>query len=190
MICKRCGKNNAEIYYKQTINGKTSEYALCKECAEELRKKGELDLGMPFSYDSFPNLFGIDDFFGITGLPKGTYGTKKTAVEKKKCTLCASTFDDLVKSGKVGCAECYKVFRDELRASIENIHGNAKYMGRQIKKTASESVDSFEAETHKEQSELEKLRVELSMAVEEQEYEKAAVLRDRIREIENNENNA
>ncbi|MBR6681868.1 MAG: UvrB/UvrC motif-containing protein, partial [Clostridia bacterium] len=101
-----------------------------------------------------------------------------------------STFDDLVKSGKVGCAECYKVFRDELRTTIENIHGNAKYMGRQIKKTKSEQPDNHEAEIPKEQSELEKLRLELEMAVKEQEYEKAAVLRDRIREIENNENNA
>ncbi len=190
MTCKRCGKNNAEIYYKQTVNGKTSEYALCQECAEELRKNGELDINIPFSYDSFPSFFGFNDFFGITGLPKGAYGTKKAVSEKKKCTLCASTFEDLVKSGKVGCAECYKVFKDELRASIENIHGNAKYMGRQIKKTAPESVESFEAETPKEQSELEKLRFELEMAVKEQEYEKAAVLRDRIREIENNENKA
>ncbi len=189
MTCKRCGKNNAEIYYKQTINGKTSEYALCKECAEELRKEGELDFGMPFSYDSFPNLFGLDDFFGISNFHKGAYGTKKAIAEKKKCTLCASTFDDLVKSGKVGCAECYKVFKDELRASIENIHGNAKYMGRQIKNTTREPVEN-EVVSDADPDPIDMLRMELSKAVEEQEYEKAAILRDKIREIESKNNNA
>lgn len=176
MICKRCGKNNAEIYYKQTINGKTHEYALCSECAEELKKEGKLNIKLPSVFDDFGLGFGSDGFFGFDqffGLP---YGAKKQGItEKKKCTLCASTFDDLVKTGKVGCAKCYEVFAEELAGSIESIHGKAKYLGKRPKK--------FKAKETK-ADKIKALKAQLKSAIKSQEFEKAAVLRDEIRELE------
>ena len=47
MTCNKCGQNHAEIYYKQTINGNTVEYALCSKCAEELKMNGKLNIKMP-----------------------------------------------------------------------------------------------------------------------------------------------
>ena len=176
MICSKCGKNNAEFYYKQTINGKTQEYALCSSCAEELKKTGELNIKLPFLFDDYgvgfnnSALYGINDILGFPFSAK-----KKQLAEKKKCTLCASTFDDLVKSGKVGCAKCYEVFSDELQKCIENIHGKSKYMGKRTRK------QSLNVDTPKD--EVSALEKELKLAIESQEFEKAAVLRDKIREI-------
>ena len=177
MICKRCGKNNAEIYYKQTVNGQTVEYALCSKCAEELKKEGKLNIKLPSLFDELESPSGDQGFFGLSdifGLPFGAYPTRKT--EKKKCTLCASTFDDLVKSGKVGCAECYKVFKDELGRSVESIHGKAKYMGKKPKK--------FKEKQSKEDK-IKDLQAEMNKAIELQDFERAAVIRDEIRSIEN-----
>lgn len=177
MICKRCGKNNAEIYYKQTVNGHTQEYALCSKCAEELKKEGKLNIKMPSLFDESYFGFGSDSLFGdpmLFGLPFES-AKKPQLTEKKKCTLCSSTFDDLVKEGRVGCAECYKVFGEELRRSVEGIHGKAKYVGRKPKR--------FKAKDSK-QDKIKALKAELKAAVKAQEFEKAAVLRDEIRSLE------
>lgn len=175
MICKRCGKNNAEIYYKQTVNGHTEEYVLCAQCADELKKQGKLNIGTSGFFDDFgfgkeSSFFGLSDIFG---LPRGSGRTKQS--EKKKCTLCASTFDDLVRNGKVGCAKCYEVFSDELRGSVESIHGKAKYMGKIPKR--------FKAKETK-ADKLKALKAEMDGAIKSQEFERAAELRDAIRALE------
>ena len=176
MICKRCGKNNAEIYYKQTVNGHTEEYALCASCAEELKSQGKLNIKMPSLFDEYDIGFGADGLFGLTDLFGLPHGMKKVQIaEKKKCTLCSSTFDDLVKMGKVGCAECYKVFADELKQSVESIHGKAKYVGKRPKK--------YKAKETK-QDKIKNLKNELKAAIKAQEFERAAVLRDEIRGLE------
>lgn len=181
MICERCGKNKAEIYYKQTVNGKTVEYALCSHCADSLKKEGKLDMNMPsFFEDSIfgfggKGLYGLDELFG---LPAST-PTKRMS-EKKKCTLCSSTFDELVKMGRVGCAECYKVFADELKSSIESIHGKAGYVGNACEVESTDDnkkIGKFDR--------LTELKKELDTAIAAQEFEKAAVLRDEIRALDN-----
>lgn len=176
MLCKQCGKNNAEIYCKQTINGHTEEYALCHECAEKLKKEGKLNIGFTSpslfgGIGGYGSLFGFDDFFGLPTVKKGGHLSAQ-----KKCTLCSSTFEDLVKSGKVGCAECYRVFREELTPSIEKIHGKGGYTG---KKPAKIKIKDTK------QEEIKGLKSQLKAAVKAQEYEKAAVIRDKIRELEN-----
>ena len=179
MICQRCGKNNAEIYYKQTINGKSEEYALCSHCAEELKKEGKLDMKIPSLFDDFGFGFGSKGIYGLEemfGIPATNVITTRN--EKKKCTLCSSTFDELVKSGRVGCAECYKVFADELKNSIESVHGKAVYVGRNGERTVKESVEMSEEDN------VNKMKKELEKAIADQEFEKAAELRDKIREAE------
>ncbi|MBR5322645.1 MAG: UvrB/UvrC motif-containing protein [Clostridia bacterium] len=177
MICNKCGKNNAEIYYKHTVNGQTKEYALCSKCAEQLQKEGKLNVKIPSLFDDFDFGFGSSKFFGLNDLFGLTYDNNKSKIaEKKKCTLCASTFDDLVKRGKVGCAKCYEIFADELNTSVESIHGKAKYMGKKPKKYK-------EKETKEDK--IKDLKAQMNAAIEAQEFEKAAVIRDEIRTLEN-----
>ncbi len=178
MICKNCGKYNAEIYYKQTVNGQTQEYALCSKCAEELKKEGKLNIKIPSLFDEFDMGLSSGVFFGLNDLFGLPYDNQKAKIsEKKKCTLCASTFDDLVKNGKIGCAKCYEIFADELNTSVESIHGKAKYMGKKPQK--------YKAKETKEDK-IKALKAEMKSAIKAQEFEKAAVLRDEIRELENN----
>lgn len=185
MICNECGKNKAEIYYKQNVNGKTYEYALCSECAERLKKEGKINIKIPSMLDDFHfphgSFFNMDELFGLP------FGAKPQRVaEKKKCTLCSSTFDELVKSGRVGCAKCYEVFKDELQSSIESIHGKAIYIGSEDVKNQTEQnyVDDVKDEPL---NEVETLKAELKKAIENEEFEKAAILRDKIKAFEESE---
>ena len=188
MICNRCGKNYAEIYYKQTVNGKTVEYALCSHCAEEMKKEGKMGFMVQPSFDDLffgsEGMLMLNDLLGLNGNTK-----KNGRAEKKHCTLCASTFEDLVKNGKIGCAECYKTFEEELKGSIEKIHGKAKYVGKRPSRSTSANVTEtppLEKEEPKEDR-LKRLRQELDAAIQSQEFEKAAVIRDEIRNIESGE---
>lgn len=158
MICSKCKTNNASFFYTQSINGKESSLALCQSCAQKA------DIGTSM----VPPLFS-------------TFITKNQASKNasaKKCRLCALTFSDLLSMGKVGCPECYNTFKEELSDTIRSIHGTAKHSGSSQITTVKE--DEFDAASP---SEEEILRKELNEAIQSENYEKAAVLRDKIKAL-------
>ena len=156
MICQKCKQRQATVLYKETINGVTDERALCAQCAQEL---------------SLGGLFG-EDFNLFAGL----FDKKPTRTpEAKVCDLCGSTFEQIAREGKVGCARCYEVFKESLRPSIERIHGNSRHVGAKPKDAQ---------ERDKKADELGKLKKELAEAIACENFEQAAVLRDKIKEME------
>lgn len=163
-ICENCGKNPATTYFKQNINGKVTETFLCSECA---KKKGlstfmasDFDLWSPFSF-----------------------GNSQQLTESKKCD-CGMTFDEISRTGMVGCAKCYEVFRNELAYSLKKIHGDRKHVKRLgavgIEKKEPTKVSATKG------SDVETLKKQLSKAISEERFEDAAKLRDSIRKIEGN----
>ena len=88
------------------------------------------------------------------------------------------TFSDILSLGKVGCPDCYNTFRQELRDTIRSIHGTAKHVG-----LTPERSTAITPEPQKEPSEEEMLRVALEAAIRDENYEEAARLRDRIKEL-------
>ncbi len=170
MLCEKCGKNEATVMYKESINGKKSSYALCAECASQL---GVFESAKKISADPFENmnsLFGT--LFGLS--PYKSH----TAVEEKKCSLCGATFRELAAEGMVGCPNCYREFADELSATIAKIHGSSHHTG------GAPSEFAADRERKREIADAERA---LKEAVAAEEYEKAALLRDKLRELKNNE---
>lgn len=171
MLCQKCKKNEATVYYKENINGHVTEYNLCPECAAELEKNGVLHL------DSHAeDLFGerMFDFSPlISGFFGGALGTGKT---EKRCPVCGSTFADIAKSGHIGCPECYNVFEKELSSTVNQLHGAAKPTGRSPKRFG---------EKHQREEKIAALKAELQKAIGEQAFEHAAELRDEIKALEN-----
>ena len=97
------------------------------------------------------------------------------------CPVCKTTLSEFTRSGRVGCGECYKTFRKYADAMLRKIHGTSSHIkgSTQVAKPAPKPA--------KELSELEKLRAELQKAIGNEDFENAAVLRDKIREIEREE---
>lgn len=175
MLCEKCKENNASVFYEENINGKKRSYALCHSCAKELEKSGELPGENAF--DSF----GFSS--PISALHDSLFGSLFSSGEQsmhlnapKSCSACGSTLRDLRKNGKAGCGECYKTFSSELEPTIRSIHGNAKHTGR---------VPSAFREKHTKENEMKALRQELKDAISKEEFEMAATLRDKIKELEN-----
>lgn len=158
MLCTKCKKEQATFFYTQNINGKETSAALCKSCA----KQSGID-----SSDILSPLFHP---FAESKVQKRDSG--------KTCNLCGLTFSDILSLGKVGCPDCYNTFRQELRDTIRSIHGTAKHVG-----LTPERSTAITPEPQKEPSEEEMLRVALEAAIRDENYEEAARLRDRIKEL-------
>ena len=153
MLCQNCGKNEATTHIKQVINGDTAERHLCSECAEHL---GYGDAFSGFGFD-VAGLFG--NFFGDA---VHSLGAPRKVV---RCPKCGSSFNDIVREGRVGCAECYKVFYNELKPSLQRIHGQIRHSGK-IASTA-EPVSEEEAKI----DEKEELKKQMDEAVAVQNFE-------------------
>ncbi len=99
------------------------------------------------------------------------------------CPKCKSTFDEIVRDGKVGCADCYRTFYDRLLPSIQRIHGKIKHSGKTV--SAAPSQPAIETVEEK----IEKLKAEMNNAVAKQDFENAAKIRDEIKALEGGEKN-
>lgn len=169
MKCTHCNKNEANTHIKRIINGQKEEMYLCSECANELGVMDEFNFE-PFNFDGFfGNLLGA----GVSRL--------NSLVGMDRCQSCGSTMNDIVNSGHIGCPDCYSKFEDRLMPSIEKIHGKAKHIGKNVTYTEATNSNSEEHPVNK----LDQLKNDLKQAIKEQRFEDAAVIRDKIKELDN-----
>lgn len=172
MLCEKCKKRTATVFYNENINGKTRSFSLCGECAAKMREKGDLQdvtsmigsFADPFA-ELHNNLFG--GFFGMPML--------SAIPTEKKCPTCGATYPEIAESGKVGCPECYTTFADELQRLIRSVHGTTTHTG---------NVPSRHRAKQERTERLKDLKKQLRDAVEKEDYENAATLRDEIRKLE------
>lgn len=109
-----------------------------------------------------------------------SFGTRP-AKQNTVCPVCRMTLAEFSRRGRMGCGECYNTFRPQASAMLKKIHGTSKHMP----EASSGKAEKPEKEIKK--SPLEKLREELTRAIAEENFEQAAVLRDKIRETENSQ---
>ena len=164
MLCQQCQKKVANVHFTQIINGKKVEMYLCEQCASE---KGQLGFS--------PQLNLGDFLWGFPGFVSNSSYAQEEHPEELRCNACGMSFEDFRKTGKLGCGNCYSVFRENLNPILRRLHGNIEHTGKVPRK-----VSDYMRTTN----ELEKLRNELAAAIGNEEYEKAAEFRDRIRFLE------
>lgn len=160
MLCNECGKNEANVHVTHIINGKKTESHLCEECA----KKNQTILNSNFSME---NLFSamLNNAFN-----------NKTYLPAKGCTNCGMTYDEFRSTGKFGCSQCIDTFKPRLMPVIKSMQGYERHTGKIPKRAGG---------TYRVQMDIDKLKCDLKNAVEREEYELAAELRDKIHEMEN-----
>jgi protein arginine kinase activator len=177
MLCQHCNQNEATTHIKRNINGNKEEMHLCSECAKEL---GVMD---EFKMPTMNDFFG-ESFLG--NLIGAGVSAMNSLAGVERCDVCGSSFSDIVNSGHVGCGDCYEKFGDKLESSIRKIHGNTKHLGKFISYTQTDEKPRVNKEVKKEEpvNQIESLKKDLEKAVQEQRFEDAVVLRDKIKELE------
>lgn len=166
MLCERCGKHEASFHYHESVNGAVKDIHLCADCAAEAGYGNLFHTYNPFSG------FNVNDFLGSIfsqNIPPKVLPSGKT------CSFCGTSFEDLVQSAMAGCANCYTEFYNELLPSIQRIHGKTRHVGK-IPGTAGKEIRL--------KNEISTLKKQLDEVVAAQEYEKAAEIRDKIKEME------
>ena len=170
MICQVCGQRPATTHIQTIVNGQLSETHLCAHCAQ---KQGSGLLG---DWGGFGSLLG-----GLLG--------EAPAKEVQRCPHCGTSFGEITQSGRIGCAECYQTFRARLLPVIQRIHGSARHVGKSPGGSAlrvAEQNSQLVAKPRQEErgSPIEEKKRQLKQAIEAQEFERAAQLRDQIKEME------
>ncbi|HUU43699.1 MAG TPA: UvrB/UvrC motif-containing protein [Planctomycetota bacterium] len=161
IICQICKKNVATVHLTEIIKSQKREIHLCEECAG---KKG-------VAFKS--HQFSITDL--LSGLVNSQAAQELAKMSQIKCPICGLSYLDFRQHGRLGCATDYTVFKEGLLPLLEKIHGGTEHMG----KIPQSSGDAREV-SHR----LLELRQELKRAVEREDYEQAAELRDRIQAVE------
>ncbi len=159
MLCEKCGKNHATTHIKTFVNGVVREYNLCDYCAA---KEG----------------YAANSLTGMLASMFGDISKNGLSKNSVKCSVCGSTFSDIAKGGKVGCSKCYETFYEQLLPYLKRVHGSTNHAG----KVPNSTPLKIKPET------VEDLRNELCRLVAEEKYEQAAVIRDKIKELEEKDN--
>lgn len=170
MLCQSCGKKTATTHIKTIVNGKLTQYHLCADCA---KMKGYGNIFQDWSF-SFGNMLG------------GLLGTTIQEEEILRCEKCGASFEEISKTGKIGCAHCYETFRRKLAPVIQRIHGTTQHKGKVPGGSALRIADLNNKIMPVREAPVEEKRRLLKKAVEAQDFETAAVLRDEIKEMEKN----
>lgn len=162
MLCEDCKIREADTLYIEVVEGKKRVLHLCKICAEK-RATGVApkDKGTP----EFPAPKLLIE------LRKKDEGIDETLA----CPTCGLTWREFKKVGRLGCPDCYDTFHSKIEKILIEVHGSSRYLGRRYIK------DRKRGKLLKQRRELEE---KLRKAVENENFEEAARIRDKLRELE------
>lgn len=178
MVCDKCKKREATIYYTEIINGEKTEQHLCEECASEFTN---FQLQSALGGSKEVSLGGL-----LSSILGNYYSNQPVKEESKaamlKCESCGMTYDAFLQGGKFGCAKCYETFGKQIEKSFRQIQGASSHLGKRPIGFMSKTDQIV-----KELSMVDRLSIKLQDAIEKEEFEEAARLRDMIRELKQKE---
>ncbi|MBK1884490.1 UvrB/UvrC motif-containing protein [Luteolibacter pohnpeiensis] len=165
MKCDFC-EAKATVFLTQLVEGQMKKVCLCDSCAKE---RGVTD----------PTGFSLAEML-LSGVPGGP-GTAPAGQHHssvgggKTCPECGFTLDDLRRVRRFGCAECYRVFHDEISPMLRGMHKGVSHVGK-----VPEGLMAVQFRKQR----LDELRSRLDEAISSESYEEAAGIRDEIRTLE------
>jgi len=163
--CSLCGAK-AQRRFTEIVGGRKKSMLLCLECAKERSLTAPPPAKPPANPTANPTAkpgpkqsmhFKLKAQVFNPGLPPSTL----------RCPDCGIRLVDMRKTGRVGCARCYEAFRKQILPLLKRVHGAVEHTGSRPAGAPP-------------RIELNQLREELRRAIEAEDFEQAARLRDRI----------
>lgn len=164
MLCEKCHHKPATVHMQQIVNGAKIEMHLCQDCSAQIEA--------PISIEAlFNGLLG--SFLSMAVEKQNSHITR---VRYEPCPTCGMTYEGFkAAGGKLGCEACYRVFSRELDAILKNVQASVKHEGKFPQKFGRALFQKKEAG---------RLRSLMNKAIEDENFEEAAQLRDEIRVLE------
>lgn len=173
MLCDKCHKREAKIYCTEIIDGIKKEQYLCEQCAAEYAS---------FQMNGEASRKDMPAGSLLSGLLEKGYSNEEKMDGMPRCEGCGMSYSEFLKTGKFGCPKCYGTFGKVFDKSLKQIQGSDTHHGKIPKgfvTSADRAIDSI--------SEIDKLTLKLQYAIEKEEFEEAARLRDIIRDMRSKE---
>lgn len=167
MLCQLCKKQSATIHLTEIQNGHREETHLCEGCAEQqgLSIKSQIPLNELLS-----------TLLSAQGHAKGGPKDEDSTAAGTACPTCGMTLKEFGKKSLLGCPGDYDLFKPQLEPLIEKSQaGHNRHCGKVPSRTPKQA---------KHQIELAQLQKDLDAAVRAEDYESAATLRDRIKQLQ------
>lgn len=163
MLCQRCGKNPATLHLTRMVGTQRRELHLCLSCAQGAAPPDhKIQL-----IDIVKNMLAMEQ-----AAPSGQPAIQSTP-SGPRCLGCGFTLEDIGRTGRMGCARCYATFREQIEPVLMRVQGRA---GRPLQQEG--------ASAPAEDPVIRDLRQRMKEAVEREEYEEAARIRDEIKALE------
>ncbi len=164
MLCDFCREREAVIFLEQmTSTGQKRKINMCAECA--------MERGIS------PDTKNIESSIGDLFKELATITKKLQKENSRMCPVCGSSIGEIKKSGKVGCPECYSIFKDDIHQYL---------VGKGVKGVYTGTMPARLASMRSVLNDRIILQNKLSAAIQNEEYEKAAMYRDYLRALEKN----
>jgi protein arginine kinase activator len=167
MVCDICAEKQANVFFTQIVGDQVKKVNLCEDCSKH---KGVTDAT---SYALAEMLLGMGE--SETKTTSSPSNPARTPGEPT-CESCGFGHSDFKKAGRLGCPHCYDLFRGEIEALLKNIHKGVRHVGKVPARAAAQGVVQH----------LNDLKVQLSRAIENEQFEEAARLRDEINKLSAN----
>jgi protein arginine kinase activator len=161
MLCDNCRERDAVVHLTQIENNTVTQIHLCEQCAAAR--------GVETTVAEVKHPLG--ELLHAVQAQMATGGEGEL-----RCEFCGSTMADFRTTGRWGCPRCYVTFEASMRALLRRLHGSAQHVGETYQVPQSAAVERT--------TKLAELRERLRRAIEKEQFELAADLRDRIRVLE------
>ncbi len=171
MNCEKCKKTQATVFY---ADGSGGRHSLCEGCAKILGKVSEYspsngEKKQDSEFLPTPTLSRLQEENELFRI----YCSPRTKRGESVCPRCATALETVLKTGRASCPDCYTVFAELLIPSSLS-EGSAAYARMPLSRR--ESIDRTRS--------IAGLKDQLKIAVEAENYELAASLRDKVRKLE------
>lgn len=160
MRCDVCHEREAVVHLTQVTGEQTTQVHLCEKCAAEK---------------------GIEPATALVKSPLGGFlaqlsfpGELEGAGAALRCPRCGAGLADFREVGRLGCGECWEVFAGPLTDLVRRLHGATRHQGERYVAPGAEAPQEPGLA-------VERLREELRDAVAEEDFERAARIRDRLK---------
>lgn len=162
MLCQDCGKNEATVHMTQEMGSEKTDLHLCEECAKKRGFRNPLE-GVPFPLAEF-----------LASMLSQAKEKKPSKEAETACSVCGMSFSDFTRVGRLGCGNCYVTFRRQLDDLLRKVHGTTQHRGK---------FPHSRKDVMKPLWEESKLQEELKRAIKDEDFERAAQLRDQIKSL-------
>jgi len=174
-MCEKCQKNHASVHMQQFVNGQKVELNLCQECAFKIDNP-EMLVSLENIFKGFLDQLNTKYFNTTPGTGAPPPPFRPAA---KACTRCGMTFNKFKTGGRLGCDVCYTSFAHEVEVLLKNVQGSTRHEGKYPRRMGAGILNNRR---------IGELRAQLKQAIEDENFETAAQLRDEIRSFEQNQN--